>query len=96
MDATALRRRLHRCARGFDILRDAPGQAANNGPLDFSGDLGDCLEIPITDDGEAGFDYIDVQSCQLAGDLHLLPQVHGCAGTLFPVAQGGVENDDFV
>ena len=46
--------------------------------------------------GKTGLDDIDVEAGQLTGDLHFLAEVHGRAGALFAVAQGGVEDDDFI
>ena len=66
------------------------------GPLISGGDLFDRVEIAVADDREPGLDDIDVEARQLPGDLHFFAQVHGCAGALFAVAQGGVEDDDFV
>ena len=54
------------------------------------------VEIAVADDRETGLNDIDVETGQLAGDLHFFAEVHGCAGALFAVAQGGVEDDDFV
>ena len=56
----------------------------------------DGLEVAVADDREAGLDDIDIEAGKLARDLHFLAQVHGSAGALFAVAQGGVEDQDAV
>ena len=45
---------------------------------------------------EPGPDHIDLEPLELAGDLHLLTQVHRPAVALMPVAQRRVDHDNFV
>jgi hypothetical protein len=52
------------------------------------------LEVVVGGDGKAGFDDVDAQLRELLGEGDLLLDVHGEAGGLFAVSQGGVENDD--
>ncbi len=81
---------------GVDVLPYAARQPGDDRAAHLGGDLFDGMEIAVADDRETGLDDIDVEAAQLAGDLHFLAQVHGRAGALFAVAQGGVEDDDFV
>jgi hypothetical protein len=54
------------------------------------------LEIAVGTGGKPGFNHVDLQALQLAGNPQLLIPGHGGAGRLLAVAQGGVENDEFV
>ena len=74
----------------------AAGETGDDRAAHLGGDLLDRVEIAVADDRETGLDDIDVEAGQLAGDLHFFAEVHGRAGALFAVAQGGVEDDDFV
>jgi hypothetical protein len=56
------------------------------------GDFLHGLEIARGGDGEAGLDDVHVQALELAGHLQLFVEVHGGAGALLPVAQGGIKN----
>ena len=81
---------------GFDVLGHTAREAGDDGAFNLGGDLFNRVEIAVADHRETGLDDIDVETGELAGDLHFLAQVHGRAGALFAVAQGGVEDDDFV
>ena len=96
VNAAPVARGLHSGSRRVDVLEDAPGEPADDGALDFFGDFADRFEIAVADDWKAGLDHVHIQACELPGDFHLFPQIHGGAGALFPVAQGGIENNDFV
>src|SRR5213079_22118 len=50
------------------------------------------LEVALGGGGEAGLDHVHPQVLQLARDRELLLHVHGGAGRLLAVAQGGVED----
>ncbi len=81
---------------GFDILFQGPGQGADGRGLDPLSDAVDGVEIPGARRGEARLDDVHAQLLELAGDLDLLFGVHGGAGALLPVTEGGVENDDML
>jgi hypothetical protein len=53
-------------------------------------------KVAVGAGGKTGLDHVDLQALQLAGDPQLLVLGHGGAGGLLAVAQGGVENDEFV
>jgi hypothetical protein len=85
---------------GFDgiqrpcyVLVEGATQAGDRRILDRLGNGPDRIEIPVGRCREAGFDNIDTHALKLTGDPQLLFLGHGSAGTLFTVAQGGVEND---
>ena len=88
--------RLHGGSRCIDILGDTSSQPADDRSLDFGGDRSHRFEIAVADHRKTGFDHIDVEASQLAGDFHLLAQVHAGAGALFAVAQRRIKNRDFV
>ncbi len=96
MDAPAVTGGFDGGAGGVDVVGGAAGQTGDDRAAHLGGDLLDRVEIAVADDRETGLDDIDVEASKLAGDLHFFAQVHGSAGALFAVAQGGVENDDFV
>jgi hypothetical protein len=96
VDAAALAGGLEGVAGGVNVARNATGQSANYRPLDFFGDGLDGGKVAVADDGEASFDHIDLEAGQLAGDFELFAQIHGGAGALLAVAQGGIEYDDSV
>ncbi len=77
-------------------LGHAAGQAGDDRAATSVAIWLDGVEIAVADDRETGLDDIDVEAGELAGDLHFFAEVHGRAGALFAVAQGGVEDDDFV
>ena len=96
MDAPLFTGRQQSVAGGLDILRDAAGQTADDGPLHLGGDRVDSLKVPVADHGEPRLEDIHFESGELAGYLQLLTQVHGGTGTLFAVAQGRVKDEDSV
>ncbi len=96
MDARAVPGGFHGGSGGVDVFVRATRQTGDDRAADLGGDLLDGMEIAVADDRETGLDDIDVEAAQLAGHLHFFAQVHGCAGALFAVAQGSVEDDDFV
>ena len=66
------------------------------GPADFAGDLLHGVEVAFAGHREAGFDDIDTQPGELAGDFEFLAQVHRRAGALLAIAERRVEDDDAV
>ena len=77
-----------------NVLRARPGQRGHGGVLHRAGDGLDALEIAGGGHGKACLDDVNVQVLQAAGDDQLFLQVHGAAGGLLAVAQGGIENLD--
>ncbi len=63
---------------------------------EFAGDLEHAFEIAGRGNGEAGLDHIHPEFGQRLGHAQLLLQIHGEAGRLFAVAQGGVEDNHAV
>ena len=79
--------------RPVDIRRLGTGQGANGG---FAHGVGNGLhrqKVPLAGDGEAGFDHIHLHPFQGLGDTQLLVLIHGGAGALLAIAQGGIENN---
>ncbi len=95
VDAAALR-----IADGFagavDVVGMGAGEAGDHGVPGAPGDFRDRLEIADGRGGKAGLDDIDAHLVENFGNLHLLFEVHGCAGTLLAVAQRRVENQHAV
>ncbi len=81
---------------GIDVFVHTSGKPADHRPLNLRGNRVDGLEVTITDHREPGFDHIDVQPAQLAGDFHFFAQVHAGARALFAIAQRRIKNSDLV
>ncbi len=81
---------------GFDVLALAAGEGGDAGAFDLAGDGVDGLEVTLGCDGEAGFEDVDAERRKLVRHAELFLVVHGAAGGLFSVAEGGVEEDDLV
>ena len=76
-----------------DVLLNGAGEAAHYGVV--AGKLADLLngdEVARAGNGETSLDDVDLQAQQLLCDEQLLLGVHGGAGRLLAVAQGGVKN----
>src|SRR5690554_2621759 len=56
----------------------------------------DCFEITLTGDSKTGFDHVYLEALKGSGDTQFLVAVHGGAGALLAVTQGGVKNDQLV
>ena len=81
----------------FDVFVTAAGECADCGAVaEAGGDLRDGFEVARGGDGETGFDDIDTEFDEGAGDFQFFPRVHAAAGRLFAVAEGGVEDHDLV
>ena len=93
MDAAALG-----VAHGFgaaaDVFFIGARQASDGGAFTNAGDGFDGFEIANRGGGEARFDDVDADLVQEAAQLDFIVQGHGCAGRLFAVAHGGVENEN--
>src|SRR5437762_13475242 len=93
MDARA-GRALQSLPRALNILRNGAGQAADNGTADLCCTGLNGGEISIRSNGKSGFDHVDTEAIQLAGQLLLLLNIHAAAGRLLAVTKGGVEYSD--
>ena len=71
-------------------------QRAHGGVFNGAGNRLHRLKITIRGCSKAGFDHIHLQALQLAGDTQFFIAGHGCARGLLAIAQGGVENNEFV
>ncbi len=78
---------------GFDVLALAAGEGGDDGAADFAGDGADGFGVAVGGDGEAGFEDVDAEGGDLVGHAQLFVVVHGAAGGLLAVAQGGVEEE---
>ena len=85
-----------RLGRTGDVAVVGARQRADGRFPDRVGDRLHGFEVAVGAGGEAGLDHVDLQALELAGDAQLLVLGHGGAGRLLAVAQGGVENDQFV
>ena len=81
--------------RAVDVLVDCAREANHHGVVaGEAANLLDRAEVSWGRDGEARLDDVHVQAQQLLGDDELLLGVHGRAGRLLAVAQGGVKDGD--
>ncbi len=82
---------------GFDVFALGAGEGGDTWGVGGAADLGcdgvDAGEVAMRGDGEAGFDDVDAEGCELVGHAQLFVVVHGAARRLFAVAEGGVEED---
>ena len=82
---------------GFDVFALAAGEGGDDGCLlDLAGDGADGVGVAFGGDGEAGFEDVDAERGDLVGEAEFFVAVHGAAGGLLAVAQGGVEEEDLV
>ncbi len=87
---------LERGGGDFDIFLYGAAQAADRSILDDPGYLFHGMEIAGAGDGEAGFDDVDAKGLQLERQLDLFFGIELAARNLFAVAEGGVENENFL
>ena len=82
---------------GFDVASRRPGQPADHRPVftsDLLGDAVDSREITLAGEGEARFDDINTQSCQLLRDRQFFLKVETGSRRLFTIPEGGVEDQN--
>ena len=77
-----------------DVLGYAAGQGRHAGGAYGFGDAADGFGIARGGRREAGFDDVHPQFLELVRDGDLFGHAEACAGTLFAVAQGGVDDAD--
>ena len=73
------------------VIGDCPRQRGNDWPINFFGDVGNCLKVTWGASGKAGLNDIYLHSLKLAGDLHLLFAGHANTGRLLSVAESCVQ-----
>ena len=83
-------------AASLDIDRDGPGEGANSGSGNFGRDPLDGRGVLGGGAGIAGFNHVHVQCRELPGDGEFLAAAQACSGSLFAIAQGGVEYGNFL
>jgi hypothetical protein len=81
---------------GFDVLPFRTGKSGDAWALDLPRDDPHGFKVAVGGDGEACLDDVDAERRELVGHAELFAVVHGAARGLFAVAEGGVEEDDFV
>ena len=81
---------------GFDVFALAAGEGGDAGAVHFFGDGLDGVEVAVGGDGKAGLDDVDAKAGELVGKAEFFGVMHGAAGGLLSVAEGGVEEDDLV
>ena len=82
---------------GFDVLALAAGEGGDAGAFRPRGRWCEWSRSrPAEAMAKAGFDDVDAEVRKLVRHAQLFVVVHGAAGGLFAVAEGGVEEDDLV
>ena len=84
---------------GFDVFALGSCEGADDRAVlgaDFVRDLADGGGVAFGGDGESGFDDVYAEGGELVGEAEFFGSVHGAAGGLLAVAEGGVEEDDVV
>ena len=87
-------RGFHGARGGFDVAAPAAGERGDARAANLARNGLHAAQVAIGRDGETGFDDIDAESGEPVGEAQLLLVVHGAAGGLLAVAQGGVEEED--
>src|SRR5439155_11577905 len=82
----------HALPDGVDVGSRGPGEGGDHRPVDLARDPLNGLEVAGRRQGEAGFDDVNPEPRQLAGDPEFLIGVEGGARGLLAVAQGRVED----
>ena len=81
---------------GLDVFAAGAGEGGDAGAADFAGDGADGFEVAGGSDGEAGLEEVDAEGGELVGHAEFFGVVHGAAGALLAVAQGGIEEEDAI
>src|SRR5947209_13187846 len=81
---------------GLDINRLCASQRRDAYTLNLSSNRADRFEVATGGDRKACFDDVNAQIGKLVRKAQFFSVVHGAAGRLFSVAEGGVEEDDLV
>ena len=68
----------HRFPGPVNIGRIGPRKRRDSASPDLPGDLADGGKIPLRGDREPGFDDVDPQLFELAGDPDFLVRIHAC------------------
>ena len=79
-----------------DIAVIGARQRANRRILDGVGNRLHSIKVAIGTGRKAGFDHVHLESLQLARNAQFFIARHGGPGRLLAIAQGGVENDQFI
>ena len=87
---------LQRLGGALDVAGHHASERRDHRALHAGRDLADGVELAVGGDREPGLEDVDVQPGELLGDLDLLVLRERDAGRLLPVAQGGVEEPDYV
>ena len=80
----------------FDVLTLTAGKRGDAGTANLAGDLADRVGVSLAGDRETGFDDVDAKGGKLMSHSKLFFIVHGAAGGLLAVAEGGIEEDDLI
>ena len=85
-----------RLAGAIDVLIEGTGQPTHGTVFDGPGHGLDGFKITRAGNGKTRLDDIHPHTFEGLGNTHLLVLGHGGTGALFPVAQGGIKNYQFV
>src|SRR5215469_18170930 len=80
----------------LDVLALAAGEGGDAGALHFTVDGLNGIEVAVGGDGKTSLEDVDAEIAKLMRHAKLLFVMHGAAGGLLAVAEGGVEEDDLV
>ena len=80
-------------ARSTSAVRGAR-KGGDDGPVRRGRDRADRSEVAVGGNREPGLDNVHSQGVELAGEAQFLDCRHAEAGSLFAVAQGGIEDPD--
>ena len=88
--------RLDGAGGSFDVFALTAGEGSDAGALNFFGDGSNGRGVAVRGYGEAGLDDVDAERGKLVRHAQLFRVMHGAAGRLLAVAEGGIEKDDLV
>jgi hypothetical protein len=81
-----------RPASAVDVFVHAPGQRGDDRPVNLRADHPDRFGIGLGGNRETRFDDVDAQGAQLPGELQLLVDSQGKAGSLLAVPERRIED----
>ena len=81
---------------GLDVFALGAGEGGDDVARGPRGRWYGRRRVALRGDGEAGLEDVDAEGRDLMGHAEFFVVMHGAAGGLLAVAEGGVEEDDLV
>src|SRR6185437_17132118 len=91
---SATGRLTQRLPREIDVPLVAAGEGSDDRPAHLGSDVPHTAVIPLRGSRKAGFDHVHAKRVELPGEPKFLLRRETVAGSLFAVAQRGIEDQD--